>query len=253
MKGRPQRVDLRKMFRSLEAEMCEALTAKRQHLAHSGIKGTSTEARWARWFEKYLPMRYQVQHSAQIVDVDGKVSQQQDIVIYDRQYTPFLFNEDDAVYIPAEGVYAVFEAKQELNAKLIQYAGGKAATVRRLRRTSAPIHHAGGRFEAKSAQELPKILAGVLALDSGWAKGRWGASVKRAASRLAPDEQLDFACVLREGTAAVEYDAQGASLTTSTESLIFLFLSFLARIQQMGTVPAMDFAAYRHAIPTRLS
>jgi len=248
MKRHTNRIDLRELFKSLEAEMCAALTAKRRHLAHPGIKGNSAEARWARWLADYLPTRYRVQHSAQIVDVDGNVSQQQDIVVFDRQYTPFLFNEDDAVYIPAEGVYAVFEAKQELDATLIGYAGGKARSVRRLKRTSAPIPHAGGKFKAKNP---PRILAGVLALDSGWAKGRWIASAKTALSGLSADEQLDLACVLREGTATVRYAKKGASLITSTESLNFLFLSLLAKLQEMGTVPAIDFSAYQKAIPTR--
>ena len=42
-------------------------------------------------------------------------------------------------------------------------------------------------------------------------------------------------------------------LTTSTESLNFLFLSLLAGLQKLGTVPAIDFAAYQKAIPTRRS
>ena len=248
MKQPPQKVSLRDLFKSLEEQMCADLTTKRRHLVHPGIKGNSTEARWARWFAQYLPTRYQVQQSAQLVDVNGDVSQQQDIVIYDRQYTPFLFNEDGAVYIPAEGVYAVFESKQELTAELIRYAGEKAASVRRLKRTTAPIPHAGGKFKAKKP---PRIFAGVLALDSDWAKGRWVTSAKAALSGLDEDEQLDLVCVLREGTAAVGYGKTFASLTTSTESLNFLFLSLLAGLQNVGTVPAIDFAAYQEAIPTR--
>lgn len=248
MKNSSLKVDLRDLFKSLEEQMCADLTTRRRHLAHPGIKGNSTEARWARWFADYLPTRYRVQHSAQIVDVNGDVSQQQDIIIFDRQYTPFLFNEDGAVYIPAEGIYAVFEAKQELSANLIRYAGDKAASVRRLKRTTAPIPHAGGKFKAKKP---PRILAGVLALDSRWAKGGWVPSSKRALSGLTRDEQLDFACVLREGTATVMYGKRAASLVTSTESLNYLFLTLLAALQGMGTVPAIDIRAYQKAIPTR--
>jgi uncharacterized protein DUF6602 len=191
-----------------------------------------------------------VQHSAQIVDVEGEVSQQQDVIVFDRQYTPFLFNQNNNVFIPAEGVYAVFEAKQELSAGFISYAGEKAASARRLKRTSAPIPHAGGKFKAKKPQ---RILAGVLTLDSGWTKGRWVASTKQALSGLAKNEQLDLVCVLREGTTRAKYGKKGASLTTSSESLNFLFLSLLAGLQSMGTVRAIDFTAYQRAIPTSRS
>jgi len=247
MAGKPQ-VDLRKLFKSLEAEMCAALDTKRRNLVHAGLKGDATEAQWVEWLQDYLPTRYRVQHGAQIVDVDGQVSEQQDVVIFDRQYTPFLFNQNGHVYIPAEGVYAVFEAKQELSAAYIRYAGEKAASVRRLRRTSAPITHAGGKHKAKAP---PRILAGILALDSTWAKGRWTAPTKAAVEKLASGQRIDIVCLLREGTATVAYGQRGTRLTTSTESLNFLFLSLLAGLQRMGTVPAIDFDAYRRAIPTK--
>jgi hypothetical protein len=247
MAGRPQ-VDLRKLFKSLEAEMCAALDTKRRHLVHAGLKGDATEAQWSAWLQDYLPTRYRVQHRAQIVDVDGHVSEAQDVVIFDRQYTPFLFNQNGHVYIPAEGVYAVFEAKQELSAAFVRYAGGKAASARQLRRTSAPIRHAGGKFKAIKP---PRILAGVLTLDSTWAKGRWIAPTKAALAKLESGQWLDIVCLLREGTATVAYGRRGTRLTTSTESLNFLFLSLLAGLQSMGTVPAIDFEAYRRAIPTK--
>lgn len=247
MTAHPRRVNLSDLFKSLEEEMCAALDTKRKHLAHAGLKGDATEAQWAAWLEQYLPARYQVKHSAQVVDVNGDVSEQQDIVLFDRQYTPFLFNQNGHVYIPAEGVYAVFEAKQELSAEFIRYAGGKAASVRRLKRTSAPIPHAGGKFKAKKP---PRILAGVLTLDSTWAKGRWVAPTKRGLSGLRSDERLDLICLLREGTAAATYRGRNLTLTSSSESLNFLFTSLLAALQGLGTVPAIDFKAYQRAIPT---
>ena len=41
--------------------------------------------------------------------------------------------------IPAESVYAVFEAKQTADASMVAYAQKKVESVRRLRRTSLPI------------------------------------------------------------------------------------------------------------------
>lgn len=248
MTTRSNHVDLRALFSSLQEEMCAALKTKRKHIPHQGTKGTSSEARWANWLEAYLPTRYQIQHSALVVDVDGKVSEQQDIVVFDRQYTPFLLNQDGTVYIPAEGVYAVFEAKQDMSAERIRYAGKKAESVRQLRRTSTAIPYAGGKYAAK---EPPRILCGLLALDSAWVKGRWAAHAKRALSGLSPLRRLDLLSVLKEGSAAVQYGGSGPSLSVSEESLSFLFLSLLQGLQGMGTVPAIDFEEYRRSIPTR--
>ena len=64
--------------------------------------------------KKHLPSRYQVE-KAFIVDINGELSEQIDIVIFDHHYCPLLFNLDGAVYIPAESVYAVLKpiVKQE--------------------------------------------------------------------------------------------------------------------------------------------
>src|SRR3546814_8384516 len=71
-----------------------------------------------------------------VVDSRGVFSQQIDVIIHDRQYSPFVFTFKGTDVVPAESVYAVFEAKQELTAAYIRYAGEKAASVRRLHRTS---------------------------------------------------------------------------------------------------------------------
>ena len=71
------------------------------------------------------------------------------MVVFDRQYPPFIFLHQGQTVIPAESVYPVFEAKHTLNAELVRYARQKVASVRRLLRTSLPIPHAGGTYPAK--------------------------------------------------------------------------------------------------------
>ena len=75
-----------------------------------------------------------------MIDCKGNISDEIDMVIYDQQYSPFLFNRDTSLFIPAESVYAVLEIKQDLNKKHIEYAGRKASSVRLLHRTSALSH-----------------------------------------------------------------------------------------------------------------
>jgi hypothetical protein len=131
-----------------------------------------------------------------------------DLVIYDRQYSPLLFNQDGALYVPAESVYAVLEVKPELDKGTVEYAGKKAASVRALKRTSVPVPHAGGVFEPR---KLFEILAGIVALESSW-KPPFG------------DSLLDV--------------LHGSPL----------FLRLLGRLQSLGTVPALDLTEYGRSL-----
>jgi len=63
---------------------------------------------------------------------------------------------------------AVFEAKQTANAQLVAYAQEKAASVRRLHRTSLPIPYAKGVYPPKP---LIPILGGLLTFESDWTPG----------------------------------------------------------------------------------
>ena len=67
--------------------------------------------------DTYLPKRYQAA-KAHVVDSLGNFSQQIDVVVFDRQYSPFIFTYENETIIPAESVYAVFEAKQTADAGL---------------------------------------------------------------------------------------------------------------------------------------
>ena len=102
--------------------------------------------------DEYLPKRYSAT-KATVVDSLGHFSDQIDVVIFDRQYSPFIFNFENQKVVPAESIYAVFEAKQTIDAKLIRYAQDKAASVRRLHRTSLPIPTASGVVPAKKPAE----------------------------------------------------------------------------------------------------
>lgn len=139
------KVDLKQLFLDFQEDMSRSLNISRNHIPHPGSKGDATEAEWIEWLSKYLPKRYQID-KAFIVDCEGNLSQQIDIVIYDKQYTPFVFHHAKTIYVPAESVYAVFEVKQELDKANLLYASEKIACVRQLKRTSGKIYHAGGKY-----------------------------------------------------------------------------------------------------------
>ena len=123
-----------------------------------------SEKVWLELLQTYLPQRYQAA-SAHVVDSVGTFSEQIDVVVFDRQYSPFIFNYEGQTIIPAESVYAVFEAKQTVNASQVKYARKKVASVRRLHRTSLPIPYAKGTYPAKP---LIPIYGGLLTFESDW-------------------------------------------------------------------------------------
>ena len=73
------------------------------------------------FFRLICPKRYQAA-SGHVVDSVGTFSEQIDVVVFDRQCSPFIFNYEGQTIIPAESVYAVFEAKQTVNASQVKYA-----------------------------------------------------------------------------------------------------------------------------------
>lgn len=239
------KIDLKELFYGLQSQMVTKHLTNRKSITHPGIKGDASEDNWIEWLKTYLPKRYSVD-KAFIIDCKGNISDQIDIVIYDQQYSPFVFNQSGAIYIPAESVYAIFEVKQELTRDYIIYAGKKAESVRNLERTSAPIPHAGGVFSPKVHKN---ILAGILVLESSWVDPL-GVSFENSIKCLNEKQRLDMGCALQSGSFMVLYDDNGTNIEKSSqnEALIYFFLKLLMELQKLGTIPAMDILCYASAL-----
>ena len=199
------------------------------------MKGAVNEEHWIDILRAYLPNRYQVD-TAIIIDHLGGRSDQMDVVVYDRQYTPTLLDQKSHRYVPAEAVYAVFECKPHIDKAYLTYAGEKAASVRRLARTAVPIVHAGGVTPPRPP--FP-IMAGLLA-----AKAEWSDGLGQAFRSHLPtgDGQLDCGCALDHGG----FDTHdGTLLVFGPEAGLIRFLfRLLGRLQSLGTVSAIDWNAY---------
>ena len=140
-------VDLQGFFLAHQKRMSDALAAGLKYLTHPTAKGDASESAWLKLLEDYLPERYRAK-KAYVLDSRGSVSEQLDVVIFDRQYSPLMLAHEGACYVPAESVYGVFEVKPTLDSKTVRYAGQKVASVRYLKRTSAPVPYVGGVYRA---------------------------------------------------------------------------------------------------------
>ena len=189
--------------------------------------------------ETYLPKRYQAA-KAHVVDSLGNFSQQIDVVIFDRQYSPFIFTYENETIIPAESVYAVFEAKQTADAALVAYAQEKVASVRRLHRTSLPIPYAKGVYPAKA---LIPILGGLLTFESEWSPAL-GPSFEKALSANVGDGRLDIGCVASHGHFFFSEAASGYTFVNENKPATAFLFKLISQLQFSGTVPMIDVEAY---------
>jgi hypothetical protein len=231
-------VDIKGLFSCMQNELSQALNTGRQHISHPVSKGDVSEAKWRNWLIKYLPKRYAVEKGF-LIDSNGNISEQIDAIIYDMHYSPFIFNDGEFKYIPAESVYCVFEVKQTLNKYHIEYAVKKANSVDILHRTSSRITAITGVHEPK---EPFKILRGILTTDSEWAEGINSDSFKE----LILQNHLDFGCSIDDRS----FSKEGSILKISEkdEGLIFFFLKLLSRLSELGTVPAISIEAYAQSL-----
>lgn len=239
-------VDLGALFADHQAEMAAKLNKLRRNLDHGSTKGTGTENAWLAMLGHYLPKRYQCTRAA-VVDCNGGRSDAIDVLIFDRQYSPFILNdpESEIQLIPAESVYAVLEVKQILNKAHVEYAGGKVASVRELERTSAPVQTISG----VKQRDLPPVLGGILCTASEW-NPPFGDPFEKAIRGLEPQEHLDVGCALEAGAFEATRDEKEAQIAAweGTNSLVRFLLVLLRRLQDLGTVPPIDFAKYERQI-----
>ena len=231
---------LREAFAKVQSNLRGQMALASQSISHAGTMGSVNEEHWLSIFRSYLPNRYDVATGI-VIDSRGNRSDQIDVVVFDRHFTPTLLDQKNHRYIPAEAVYAMFECKPTIDKAYIEYAEAKAKSVRRMHRTSVSIAHAGGVYEPK---EPFRILAGLLAPRTDWVDGL-GDSFRRNLSTEAMS-MLDCGCALEHGT----FDLHDGELLVVPEqgALMYFLFRLLSRLQSLGTVAAIDWAAYGRII-----
>jgi hypothetical protein len=214
-------------------------------IAHSGDKGEVNEEHFIDFLTSYLPNRYTIK-KAMIIDCVGNVSDSIDIVVFDRQYTPTLLDNNKHRYVPAEAVYAVFECKPAINKEYLEYAADKIQSVRSLKRTSVEIVHAGGKFPPK---EHFDILGGILALRVDW-EDCFGKSFQKSHKTLVGDKRVDcgFAAEGASFDTFNDPDNFSYSFGPKDNSLAYFAFRLLWKLQSLATVPAVDWMAYANTL-----
>lgn len=230
---------LSQLLAGLHDDIQQRLDRVRATLGHPGTKGDASEKVWRELLEKYLPRRYQVE-TAHIVDSQGMFSDQIDVVVFDRQYSPLIFHYEDEIVVPAESVYAVFEAKQTINAGQVDYARKKVASVRRLHRTSLPIPYANGTYQKRS---LIPIYGGLLTFESDW-NPPFGEPLLKALGDGQDDNRLDFGCIAAHGYFSFDKQSGRYDIHKGGKPATAFLFKFISQLQSSATVPMIDVQAY---------
>ena len=234
-----KRASLAAKLQAVEEHFRSGLKASRTQATHFGSQGAAIEDRWISLFSYYLPGKYKVGR-AFVVDSKGCTSDQLDCVIYDAIHTPALYGEKEGLYIPAEAVYAVFEIKPNCEKRYIEYAVKKAESVRKLHRQYACITDKGKKHPPRSEV---KIVGGLLTECLGVsAKKAWANFSKSQLDiALSAGENADPACIDR-------FDSSKIQCKFGKGALMSGLFRLLSKLQETGTVGAIDFSSYERNI-----
>lgn len=227
----------------MQAQMDAKLTLSRKTLTHPTAVGDVSELEWVELLAAYLPSRYSVDKGF-VVDHEGTVSEQIDILVYDKQYTPFIFHLNGIKYIPAEAVYAALECKQDITKANLAYAAKKAKSIRKLKRTSIKIKHAGGEYPPKAPHQ---ILCGLVCVGGSMSK-----TALAFLQGLSAPECLNFVCGLSGTYTRMENidlwkknnPPHSFKVSSTKLSLVTLVVNLISDLQGIGTVPAIDVIKY---------
>lgn len=278
-------VPLKDLFASMQNQMSAQLSTNRSNITHSSSKGDALENAWIEWLKKYLPNRYSLD-KAIVIDFEGNISHQMDIVIYDNWFTPFIFTQNGFHYIPAEGVYAVFEVKPDISdfsdgKHNIAYTGDKIESVRILKREAAKFVNGGNKI---GPIPLTKILGGILTSTKSGERNNNNTLIKHFKEQTNL-KSIDIGCVADYGSFYIDYESpnktneQGKDITgeitkagtepyleyyknrqylsinfSSTQnSLVTFFMQLTRHLQQsIGTVPAINLNKYLESIGEKI-
>lgn len=105
--------ELIEIFKGIEQEMLGSIKQSNS-IPHNLSKGQSIEEKFRNFLQNRLPKSISV-GSGVIVDSNGRVSKQLDVVIYDSLKTPIFYQDKNTQIIPVECVYAVIEVKKKIS------------------------------------------------------------------------------------------------------------------------------------------
>jgi hypothetical protein len=189
--------ELFSFMKSLKDEMlAEYKRIRKRSIEDPGTAGDQAEENWAALLRNWLPANYPVVTKGRIINHEGIVSPQVDILLLHPSYPHFL--RDKKLYF-AGGVVAAFECKLTLRNEDLKKSFKNAAFIKKM----IPVR------EGNPYDELHKpIIFGLLAHSHEWKKKGRAAQSKIFDNIYAcqtkyidhPSDMIDLICVADVGT-----------------------------------------------------
>ena len=209
-----------------------------KEFAHPVANGDNSEGGWKDFFKNILPKKYGID-SGFLIDCDGNVSEQIDIIIYDNLYSPYIMSSGSGTkYIPVEAVYAIAEVKPTVDKSYIEYANNKVQSVKNLRRTVRGVTVAG---ERKEKQNLTSILGIILARESS-------ITTKTVKKHLKEYTNINLVCALNNYTIFCDRSSNKFKEINEKEALLGLYFYLNNELYELGTVAGIDIREYANSL-----
>jgi len=253
-------MDLVSLFGSISTKMRADFDEARTAFTHPGLKGTAFENTVKSFLKAYLPEKLSV-CSGQLIDAEGRISKQLDIIVYDAHGTPILKESGDVRVLPVECAYSIIEVKAHLSTPELDGAYANMRSVRALRKTAFPPQ--------VGAVTTVKLLYGaewvfwpvnyfVFAFDSidPFTLCRRHRELHQDA---ALHERIDLVCILDKGVILHTDDSKSEILPLpevgcrigfkKTDHALLLFYALVSQVLNQASMPPFRFAAYLKNTP----
>ena len=90
-------------------------------------------------------------------------------------------------------------------------------------------------------------LAGIVAYESTW-KPPFGEAFMKSLDGLTELQRLDFGIAAAHGCFEVDHSTKKVTIYPAERALSAFLIRFLAKLQALGTVPAIDYEVYGRAL-----
>ena len=121
------------VLRAAQRKLDASIKQIRDSIPHPGETGALVEREFRSQLEEVLPEKIGVSHGF-VLDSNGGVSKQMDIVLYDRMNTPRILTSEGAQMFPVEATYACGEIKTKLDSPGLQDSFEKCRSYKMLER-----------------------------------------------------------------------------------------------------------------------
>ena len=117
-------------------------------IKHNGDKGNARENILRKFLKEsgYIPDKFGISDgSSHVISTTGHISDQTDLLIYDKLNSPRLMSIEDIQYFPVESVYGIIEVKSNIDSKNTLYdALNKIKSFKSLKKSNSSSKNFGG-------------------------------------------------------------------------------------------------------------